>query len=192
MSSLTENFEEMRRAMVVSQLRPDGVDDMRVVEAMGQIPRENYVPVDRRSTAYADRSIPIGDGKAVNPPVVTGRMLSEARIVPGEHVLIVGDASGYTSAVVAMLTDAVTKADAGATVDGLFDVIVIDGAVEQVPEALVEHLTPDGRLVTGVVERGVTRLAIGRRGGNGFGLVSFMDAEMVVLPAYARPSAFVF
>ena len=152
-------FENMRNAMVVSQLRPDGVTDPRVIDAMGRVPRENYVPVDRRSTAYADRLIPLPDGRGINPPMVTGRLLSEARIAAGEHVLIIGSATGYTAAIVAMLTDSVTTADAGAPIEGTYDVIMIDGAVEHVPETLVDRLAPNGRLITGIAESGVTRLA---------------------------------
>ena len=185
-------FEDMRHAMVVSQLRPDGVTEPRVIEAMATIPRENYVPQDRRSTAYADRLIPMPDGRGINPPMVTGRLLSEARIGAGERVLIVGSATGYTAAVVAMLTDSVSSIDAGAPIKGSYDVIMIDGAVEHLPDTLIDRLAPNGRLITGIVESGVTRLAIGRRGGSGFGLVPFMDAEMVVLPEFARPPAFVF
>ena len=185
-------FENMRNAMVVSQLRPDGVTDPRVIDAMGRVPRENYVPADRRSTAYADRLIPLADGRGINPPMVTGRLLSEARIVAGEHVLIVGSATGYTAAVVVMLTDSVTTADASAPIVGTYDVIMIDGAVEHVPETLIDHLAPNGRLITGIVESGVTRLAIGRRGGRGFGLMPFVDAEMVILSEFSRPPAFVF
>jgi protein-L-isoaspartate(D-aspartate) O-methyltransferase len=193
MNAMTpDQFEDMRHAMVVSQLRPDGITDPRVIDAMGRVPREDFVPEDRRSTAYADRLIRMNNGRGLNPPTVTGRLLSEARIGVGEHVLIIGSATGYTAAVVAMLTDSVSVTDAGAAITGTFDVIMIDGAVEHVPDALVDHLAPGGRLITGVVESGVTRLAIGRRGGSGFAVVPFMDAEMVVLPEFARPSAFVF
>lgn len=185
-------FEDMRNAMVVSQLRPDGVTDPRVIDAMAIVPREDYVPEERRSTAYADRLIPMSSGRGINPPMVIGRLLSEARITAGEHVLIVGSASGYTAAVVSMLTDSVSVADADAKIDGTYDVIMIDGAAEHVPQTLIEHLAPNGRLISGIVESGVTRLAIGRRGGIGFGLHAFMDAEMVVLPEFARPPAFVF
>lgn len=185
-------FENMRNAMVVSQLRPDGVTDPRVIDAMGRVPRENYVPADRRSTAYADRLIPLPDGRGINPPMVTGRLLSEARVVAGEHVLIIGSATGYTAAVVALLTDSVTTADAGALIEGMYDVIMIDGAVEHVPERLVDRLALNGRLIAGIAESGVTRLAIGRRGGSGFGLIPFMDAEMVILPEFSRLPAFVF
>lgn len=185
-------FAEMRHAMVISQLRPDGVSDPRVIAAMETVPREDFVPDDRRATAYADRLIPVGEGRGINPPMVTGRLLTEARIGAGERVLIIGAASGYTAAVTALLTDSVSSVDAGAPIEGTYDVIIIDGAVEQLPKYLPSHLTPQGRIATGIVESGVTRLAIGRAAGNGFGLIAFMDAEMVILPAFARPPAFVF
>lgn len=185
-------FAEMRHAMVISQLRPDGVSDPRVIAAMETVPREDFVPDDRRATAYADRLIPVGDGRGINPPMVTGRLLTEAQIVAGESLLIIGAASGYTAAVAAHLTGPVTSIDSGVPIKGRYDVILIDGAVEQLPDNMPDHLTPQGRLVTGIVEAGVTRLAIGRAAGNGFGLIAFMDAEMVILPAYARSPAFVF
>jgi protein-L-isoaspartate(D-aspartate) O-methyltransferase len=71
-------------------------------------------------------------------------------------------------------------------------VIVIDGAVESVPDAIVEQLAPGGRLTTGLVDRGVTRLALGRRTGGGFGLAEFADLDCVVLPGFARPKTFQF
>ena len=185
-------FAEMRHAMVISQLRPDGVSDPRVIAAMETVPREDYVPPDRRATAYADRLIPMSNGRGINPPMVTGRLLTEAQIVAGESVLIIGAASGYTAAVTALLTDSVSSIEAGAPFQGHYDVIVIDGAVEQLPDEIVSHLSSNGRIVTGIVEAGVTRLAIGRAAGNGFGLIAFMDAEMVILPEFSRRPAFVF
>ena len=191
-----DSFDIMRNAMVISQLRPNAVTDPRVIEAMASVPREDFVPAEQRATAYADFTIPTGDGRGMNPPTVTGRLLNEARIEARDHVLIVGAASGYVAAVVAKIANKVSSVDARAVSDGTltgqYDVIFIDGAVEHVPDALVEQLAPGGRLVTGVVESGVTRLAVGRRGGAGFGLSAFADADVVVLPEFARPRAFVF
>jgi protein-L-isoaspartate(D-aspartate) O-methyltransferase len=82
--------------------------------------------------------------------------------------------------------------EAGAPDRGPFDVIIIDGAVEEVPQALIDQLTPGGRLGTAIIENGVTRLAVGRRGGAGFALSAFADADAVILPGFARPRAFVF
>lgn len=189
---IRDSFEAMRHAMVVSQLRPDGVNDPRVIEAMSSVAREDYVPVDRRATAYIDRLIPLPDGRGINPPTVTGRLLNEAQLAPGDRVLIIGAASGYTAAVVGRLAHSVTSIGAGGLPSSTYDVVLIDGAVEELPEPVIDCLAPGGRLVTGLVEAGVTRLAIGRRGRSGFGIATFMDAEMVVLPEYTRPRTFVF
>ena len=189
-------FADMRRAMIVSQLRPSGVGDNRVLDAMGAEPRENHVPDERRTTAYADRIVPMPGGTAINPPVVTGLLLDRAEIAPGDRVLIVADPSGYTTAVARRLTDSVVAIDwsgrSEPVIEGKFSAIVIDGAVEQVPALLVESLDADGRLVTGIIDNGVTRLAVGRRGGSGFALVPFVDAEVAILPQFARPRAFSF
>ena len=73
-----------------------------------------------------------------------------------------------------------------------YDLILIDGAVETVPQALVGQLADGGRLVSGLVEDGVTRLAIGRRAGEGFGMMSFADAAAVILPGFEKPRSFTF
>lgn len=190
------DFEAARAAMVASQLRTNAVTDLRVLDAMGSVLREDYVPDAFRAAAYADVTIPMGDGRAVNPPMTTGRLLNEARIAAGESVLIVGSATGYVAAVVAALGAdvSIASADDAARGDfgGAYDVIVIDGAVEQVPEALVAALKSTGRLVTGLVDQNVTRLAVGRKGGSGFGLVAFADADIAVLLEFARPRVFAF
>ena len=209
-----DRFRTMRQAMVISQLRPSGVFDLRVVEAMAVVPRERFVPVECAEVAYIDRPVPLWSGRALNPPVATGLLLDAARITSDARVLIVGAATGYSVAVAARLVGDVTGVEAdermvafadgagvrlhcGPLADGLadgggYDVIVIDGAVEAVPAALIAQLTPDGRLATGIVERGVTRLAVGRRGGTGFAVAAFVDSEAVVLPGFARPKMFQF
>lgn len=207
-----QNYQMMRAAMVESQLRTSDVDDQRVIAAMARVPRERFVPVERRAMAYVDRPIPLADGRALNPPLATGRLLSEARIAPGEHILLIGAATGYTAALlvamgakvtaveeaglavdtdaaIALVTGALT---AGAPAGAPYDVLLIDGAVAELPGAIVEQLREDGRIVTGLVERGVTRLCTGRKVGGTFGLTSLIDMEMVVLPGFAQPARFVF
>ena len=77
---MTEHaFEPMRRAMVASQLRTTGVNDPRVIAAMGDVPRERFVPVERQALAYADAQVPLGQGRALNSPMALGRLLTEAR-----------------------------------------------------------------------------------------------------------------
>ena len=78
---MTEHvFEPMRRAMVASQLRTTGVNDPRVVAAMGEVPRERFVPAERLALAYADALVPVAPGRALNPPMALGRLLTEARL----------------------------------------------------------------------------------------------------------------
>jgi protein-L-isoaspartate(D-aspartate) O-methyltransferase len=147
-----------------------------------------------------------------------GRLLTEAAPKPGERVLVVAAATGYAAAVMARLAGPVTaleeegalaaeaRANLAGTGVGLvegplasgwadgapYDLILIDGAVEGVPEALVGQLADGGRLATGLLENGVTRLAIGRRAGEGFGMAAFADAAAAILPGFAKPRAFKF
>mgnify|MGYP000084735658 CR=1 FL=1 len=186
------DFAIARRAMIDSQLRTSGVNTPRVLAAFSAVAREDFVPADRRDVAYTDRPVPLGDGRALNPPATTAALFDAAAILPGDRVLVIG--SAYAAAIAAQLTDAVVSEDAGKddTVQPAFDVILIDGAVEALPASLVDRLAPGGRVATGRLDRGVTRLALGRRGGHGFALVDFADAEAVALPGFAKPKSFVF
>lgn len=211
-----QNFEQMRQAMVVSQLRTTGVNDPRVVAVMREVPRERFVPADKVSLAYADLPLPLGGGRALNPPMVTGLLLTEAQVAPGEKVLLVGAASGYTAAlleklgaeVVAVEEDAELAATGKALVPGAswvkgalrsgskkgapYALIMLDGAVEEIPQTLIDQLAEGGRLVGAVVDRGVTRLVSGVRAGRGFGTSAFADADAAPLPGFAKPQAFSF
>jgi protein-L-isoaspartate(D-aspartate) O-methyltransferase len=98
------DYELMRRAMVESQLRTSGVSEPWLLAAMGSVAREDFVPESHRATAYMDRSIACGDGSVIAPPVTTGLMLQAAEITPTDHVLLIGDGSGYTAALLAQRT----------------------------------------------------------------------------------------
>ena len=211
-----DEFAAMRTAMVVSQLRPNNVTGAALLAAMGRVPRELFVPAGRRAVAYTDRQIPLGGERALNPPMTTALLLDAADLRADTRVLIVGAATGYALAVASAMSEHVTglECDAdlaaqaaenvpsvrliegaleiGVPVHGPYDAIVIDGAVELVPQALITQLAPDGRLTTAVVEGGIARLAVGRRGGTGFALSAFTEAEAVVLPGFVRPREFVF
>ena len=207
-----QNFSSMRAAMVESQLRTSDVDDPRVIAAMARVPREDFVPAERRAMAYVDRSIPLAGGRALNPPLATGRLLKEAQVEQGDRVLLIGAATGYSAALLSALGAKVTAVEvedgpqltaenvvivrgplaAGAPDGAPYDILFIDGAVEQVPAALIAQLADGARVVTGLVERGVTRLCSGRVVSGVLGLVSLTDLEMVVLPGFAAPERFVF
>lgn len=212
-------FATMRHAMVASQLRTSGVNDPRVIEAMAAVPREAFVPEELRSLAYRDTGVPLPGGRRLNPPLATGRLLTAAALEPADSVLLICAAGGYTAAVIARLvtrvvaveTDPTLAAAArgalaaesnvtlvegplegGAPDHAPYDVLVIDGAVEAVPDALAQQIAPGGRAVAGLVDRGVTRLAAGRRSGGGFRLVDFADIDCAILPGFARPRSFTF
>lgn len=200
--------------MVASQLRTTAVNDARVVAAMGAVPRELYVPADRAALAYLDVAVPLGAGRALPAPMVLGRLLTEARIAPGDRALIVGAATGYSAAVLALLAGEVIALEEDAALAGPapaagvtrvsgplaegwatgapYDLILIDGAVDHVPPAIVAQLADGGRLATAIDEDGVTRLAIGRVAGGAFGLTSFADAAVPILPGFAPPAGFRF
>ena len=207
-----QNFSSMRAAMVESQLRTSDVDDPRVIAVMARVPREDFVPAERRAMAYVDPSIPLSSGRALNPPLATGRLLKEAQVEEGDRVLLIGAATGYSAALLAALGAQVTAVEtedgpqlsgngatvvrgplqAGAPEGAPYDVLFIDGAVQEVPATLVGQLADGARVVTGLVERGVTRLCSGRVVSGILGLVSLTDLEMVVLPGFAAPERFVF
>jgi protein-L-isoaspartate(D-aspartate) O-methyltransferase len=216
---MTEHvFEPMRRAMVASQLRTTGVNDPRVVEAMGEVPRERFVPQERLALAYADALVPVGPGRALNPPMALGRLLTEARLRGHERALVIGAATGYSAAVVARLVGAVTALEedaellafarnalAGSAVELVkgplakgyakgapYDFILIDGAVERVPAAIVEQAADGGTIALALLEEGVSRLAVGRVIGGAFGATIFADAATAPLPGFEKPRGFSF
>ena len=214
-----QNFTAMRRAMVESQLRTNDVNDPALLEVILAVPREAFLPEARRASAYIDRSVPLSDGRALNPPLATARLLMEAAINPSDHVLLVGAATGYAAAllarlgcsVVALEDDAGLAAQAKTALEDYaginvvtgplakghptgapYDVIVIDGAIETMPDALIDQLKIGGRVAFASVERGVTRLCTGVRSAGGFGARPFADSEAVVLPGFTAPKGFTF
>ena len=212
------DFNHMRQAMVASQLRTTAVNDARVIAAMGAVPRERFVPQESAALAYIDRAIPLGAGRALNPPMTTGRLLTEAHPKAEDSALVIGGATGYAAALLAELVASVVSLEEDAAllavarqapastrvsiVEGPlaagwkkkapYDLILIDGAVEVVPQAIIDQLADGGRLAASIVDRGVARLSLGKRSGKGFGLVAFADAEAVPLPGFTQPKSFSF
>jgi len=190
------SFEEMRRSMVDSQLRTSGVTDAWVLTAMGNIPREDFVPITHRSTAYMDRSIALDDGSVLNPAVSTALLLQAADVRADDHVLLVGKEDGYVAAILRTRVNALVCASAdnvsSAQSAAPFALIIIDGAAEELPSALVNLASDGARLVTGIIEGAVTRLAKGYVHKGKIALKSFEDSEIAPLPAFARKPEFVF
>ena len=212
------NYDHMRRAMIANLLRTTGTNDPRVLAAFGEVSRERFVPRDKVALAYADALVPLKPGRDLNNPLALGRLLTEAAPQQGERALVIGAATGYAAAVLSHLVGSVVAVEedaelatfarqalAGYPVElvegpladghragGPYDLILVDAAIEVVPDALIDQLADLGRLATGTIDRGVTRLSIGRKSGDAFGIASFSDAASAVLPGFARPKAFTF
>jgi len=200
--------------MIDSQLRPEGVTDPAVVAAMAAVAREKFLPEAVRPLAYADRAIALGDGRFLPPPAILGQLLSRMAPEAGLRALVVGAGTGYSSAilthigleVVALESSAALAArardlgidvvegplEAGWSLAAPYDHILIDGAIETIPDDIIGQLDEGGQLGTSLIERGVTRLIVGRKAGNGFGFLSLGDAGTPALPGFRRPTAFTF
>jgi protein-L-isoaspartate(D-aspartate) O-methyltransferase len=96
-------FEPARRAMIERQLRRRGVEDERVLQAMYEVPRHEFVPPLWQSAAYEDRPIVIGEGQTISQPYIVAAMTEAAQVKPGEKVLEIGTGSGYQAAILAQL-----------------------------------------------------------------------------------------
>jgi protein-L-isoaspartate(D-aspartate) O-methyltransferase len=200
--------------MVDSQLRPEGVNYPPVSEAMASVKREDFVAEDARELAYIDRVVPIGDGRLMSGPVVLGKLLTEMAPMAGERALVVGSGTGYSAAVLKKMGLMVTGLECSSslaararklgieTVEGPleegwakgapYDLILIDGAIEYIPDAIIAQLAEHGRLGTALIDRGVSRLAVGRKAGGGFGLHTLADSGAAALPGFSRPPVFTF
>lgn len=188
-------FAEARRAMISSQLRTSDVNEHWVLEAMAKVAREDYVPAAMHEAAYIDRAVPLGDGRFLAAPLVHGKMLSEAQPKAQDKVLLVGDGAGYLAALLRPLVgtlDAVAPGDASAEGEGGYTLIVVDGAIEVLPAPLAARLAEGGRVVTGVVERGVTRLAAGTKAAGIVSLLPLAELGIPVLPELAAPKRWSF
>jgi protein-L-isoaspartate(D-aspartate) O-methyltransferase len=207
--------EALRRTMVDSQLRPSGVNAPWVLAAMRDTPREAFVPT-QADAAYMDRSISLGHGRWLNPPVAAGQMLTVADVQATDRVLLIGGGTGYLAALVARRVSALTVVEEagelaallsanlpdihlvqGPMVDGAGDnapygLILIDGAVGHLPDTLVAQLAEGGRIVTGLSEGPVTRLASGVKRAGQVTLRPVSDMEIAPLSAFALKKEFVF
>lgn len=208
------DFAAARLAMVESQLRPEGVVDPAVTRAMGLVPREQFLPEAVRAFAYVDRGLPLGEGRFLTAPAVLGQLLTQMKPKGGQRALVVGAGTGYSSAVLAAMglevvavessSELAAKArelritvveaplDAGDPNGRSYDQILIDGAVEIIPDAIIAQLADGGRLGTALIDRGIPRLAVGRKVGGAFGYLTFGDAGVPALPGFSRPKEFTF
>ena len=195
--------------MVERQLRGRDIEDERVLEAMGRVPREPFVPEDERRRAYADAALPIGHGQTISQPYMVARIAELLALQAGERVLDVGTGSGYQAAVLTALGASVVTieripelaeqarrnlAAAGYDVDvrvgdgtlGLpelapFDAIAVAAAAPGFPQTLYDQLRPRGRLVVPVGGPRMQRLELIVRSPEGPAVMQSVPCRFVPL-----------
>ncbi len=164
------NQEQARENMVKQQVRTWEVTDTRVLELLYKYPREEFVPEAWRELAYADTNIALDDSSCMLFPGMEARMLQALNVQPGESVLEIGTGCAYLTTILAELSGKVTTLDTGDHIQpgirenlqnihfetgsinegwqdkGNFDVIVLNGSVQSIPEGMLENLNPGGRL----------------------------------------------
>ncbi len=168
-----KNMEQARFNMVEQQIRPWDVLDVRVLDLLNKVKREQFVPADGKEMAFMDMEIPLGHGTFMWQPKLEARALQELKVKPRDHALEVGSGSGYLAALLSRLAAQVTSVeivpelhafaeknlaarridnvtlalgDAALGWPGLYDVIVLTGSVPVLPEAFQNSLKPGGRL----------------------------------------------
>ncbi len=193
------DFAVARKVMVASQLRPQGVADARVLAAMGAVPREEFLGPDQQALAYGDRALMLDNGAPMMPPAELGLLLNRLSPVAGERALVVGGGGAYAAAVLRHIGLEVDIAQADdPSADGKsYDLILVEGAIEHLPETLARRLASGGRVGAAIVGDGVTRLAKGRgvqdsNGATSVRFTSFAEAQVPILPGFSSAPAFVF
>ena len=230
MATQAELFADARKNMVDSQIRPNRVTDPRILAAMRRLPRERFLPPALRALAYADEDVPLGNGRYLMEPMVLARLLQAAQPRENERTLVVGAGTGYAAAVLAAcgcrvvaleddpallsIAHAVLPEEApsvtlvsgplaaGWPANAPYDLILIEGAVPEVPAALKDQLHMEqGRLAGAVFDParddgrpllGSTRAILAEATGAGLGVTPIFDCAMPPLPAMRKAPAFEF
>jgi protein-L-isoaspartate(D-aspartate) O-methyltransferase len=212
-------FSERRTVMVDTQVRPSDVTKFPIIAAMLDVPREAFVPASRRDAAYMGEHVPLAPGRVVLDPRCFSKMLDALDIGPGELVLDVGSGLGYSAAVLGRLAEAVVALEAdeamardaeaalsavgadnvavvtgplqnGAAKHGPYDVIVVEGGVEQWPATLTAQLKDGGRCAAIFIEGGLGTVRVGLKAGDAVSWRYAFNAAAPVLPGFAATPTF--
>jgi protein-L-isoaspartate(D-aspartate) O-methyltransferase len=221
------DFTAARFNMVESQIRPNKVRDLRILDTMGALPREMFVPMALGGIAYIDIDVQVAPGRYLLEPMVLARLLQEAGLKPGDRVLDLAPATGYSTAVIAPLAKTVValesdadlariavanlenleiknaKIESGPLVEGWktgapYDVIVVNGSVEVLPESLTAQLAEGGRLAVvmrqsgpaSIAHKGEARLYEKIHGAMSHR--ALFDANVKLLPGFEAKAGFAF
>lgn len=216
------DFSALRTKMVDGQVRPNDVTDLRIIDAMGEIAREDFVPEAQKPLAYLDRDLPLGEGRAARvliQPMVLARLLQYADVQATDKVLEVGSATGYgaavlshlASSVVALEQDTDLAARARRQLSGFanvavvetslvkgvrdaapFDVILFNGAVATFPSDIAGQLAKGGRMLLIEGESVAARAMLYTRGDAGISGRPLFNASAPMLPGFEAAQAFAF
>jgi protein-L-isoaspartate(D-aspartate) O-methyltransferase len=215
------DYAAARQHMIDSQIRTNKVTDSMVLAALAALPRELFVADTHRKLAYIDRPVPMGAGRRMMEPMYLARLLQVAELQPQDRALVVGAGTGYGAAIVSKLVAKVVALESAAeltarartilaglgignvnVVDGdlaagrpdeaPFDFILIDGAVEILPDALTAQLAEGGTLATIVMRGSIGQGVLVTKADGVLTRREIFDAETDVLPGFTRPQRFVF
>jgi len=215
------DFVTRRTMMVDTQVRTSDVTKFPIIDAMLRIERERFVPAGLTEAAYVGENIELGGGRCILDPRTLSKMLDALDVQPHELVLDIGCAQGYSAAVLSRLAEAVVAVEEdadmardatailsevnadnvaviaaplaeGSAKHGPYDVITIQGAVEQLPEALIAQLHEGGRIACIFMEGALGICRIGRKLDGRISWRFGFNATAPVLPGFASQPAFVF
>ncbi|PTW49760.1 protein-L-isoaspartate O-methyltransferase family protein [Rhodovulum kholense] len=215
------DYAARREAMVDTQVRPADVTRLPIIEAMLAVPREAFVPARLSEAAYIGENLPLAHDRVLLDPRTFAKMLEAVDLTDGDLVLDLGTGLGYSAAVMARMADAVValeedgtmarEAEAtlaelgvdnvavevgplteGAPKHGPYDVIVVEGAIEELPQAIVDQLKEGGRIVAVFMEGalGVVRIAWKVEGALSWRFL--FNASAPVMPGFIRATEFQF
>lgn len=213
------NFAERRLMMVDTQIRPSDVTKFPIIDAMLSVPREDFVPAAMREAAYVGENLTLDDGRVVLEPRTLAKMLDALDVSNDELVLDIGSTLGYSAAVIAHMAEAVvaveenealaTEAQAaltgsdvdnvvvhvgpltdGAQQHGPYDVIVVQGAIKTLPQAIEDQLKEGGRIACLFMQGALGEVRIGRKQNNHISWRAAFNAGAPVLPGFDRQEAF--
>ncbi|MBQ0804973.1 protein-L-isoaspartate O-methyltransferase [Sulfitobacter sp.] len=213
------DFSARRTMMVDTQVRPSDVTKFPIIDAMLHVAREDFVPAAQREAAYLGENLSLGEGRILLEPRTLAKMLDVLAINNGDLVLDIGCAYGYSSAVIAHIAEAVVAVEedeamakeaqeilmtsgadnaivqAGALVEGApqhgpYDVILIQGGVETVPEAILSQLKTGGRIACIFMDGALGEVRVGYKDDHGVSWRADFNAGAPVLKGFAREKAF--
>jgi protein-L-isoaspartate(D-aspartate) O-methyltransferase len=205
--------------MVDTQIRPSDVTKYPIIDAMLEVPRELYVPAAARELAYVGRNVPLGGGRVLLEPRTLAKLLDALNIQTNELVLDVAPGLGYSTAVIARLAEAVVAVEEdaafaseaeetlaaegvdnaavvpgslakGAAKHGPYDVIILQGGVGQVPQALCDQLKEGGRMGALFMEGQLGVVRVGYKIDGKMNWRFGFNAGAPVLPGFERQTAF--